>query len=66
MYELNSEIARLEILCEQLIIYLRTADRNSAEVQVRRADLYAMLKEMERLKRKRGRLECELERPQAA
>ena len=66
MYELNSEIARLEMLCEELIIYLRTADRNTAEVRVRRADLCAMLKEIERLKRKRSRLEFELELPQAA
>ena len=60
MVELNSEIARLEKNCEQLITHPRTIDRNSADACIRRADLYAMLKELARLKRKRERLEDEL------
>jgi hypothetical protein len=66
MFQLNTEIARLEMRCEQLIIHLRTIDRQADDVEVRRADLYAMLKEMERLKRKRERLESALCLPQAA
>jgi hypothetical protein len=66
MFELNSEIARLEMRCEQLVIHLRTTDRHTADAQVRRADLYAMLKELERLKRKRERLESGLGLPRAA
>ena len=65
MFELNGEIARLEIRSEQLIIHLRTT-RNAPDADVRRADLYALLKEMERLKRKRERLESELGLSQAA
>jgi hypothetical protein len=64
MFELNGEIARLEMRCEQLIIHLRTG--NAPDADVRRADLYALLKEMERLKRKRERLESELGLQQAA
>ena len=60
MVELNSEIARLEKSCEQLVTHLRAIDRNSADECIRRADLYAMLKELARLKRKRERLEDEL------
>jgi len=39
MVELNSQIDRLEMLCEQLITYLRTTDRSSTDANVRRADL---------------------------
>jgi hypothetical protein len=66
MVELNSQIDRLEMLCEQLITYLRTTERSSTDANVRRADLFAMLKEMERLKRKRCRLETALGLPQTA
>ena len=57
MYELNRRIARLEIRCEQLIIHLRNPGRNAEDESIRRADLYSMLKELARLKRKRQHLE---------
>jgi hypothetical protein len=66
MLALNNQIARLEMRCEQLIIHLRTSDRHAADARVRRADLYGMLKELERLKRRRERLETALGLPQAA
>ena len=43
-----------------------TTDRSSGDENVRRADLYALLKEMERLKRKRERWESELGLSRAA
>ena len=55
MFELNSQIAHLELRCEQLIIHLRTSDRNSEDALVHKADLYSLLKELARLKRKRER-----------
>ena len=66
MFELNSQIARLELRCEQLIIHLQTSDRNSEDARVRKADLYSMLKELARLKRKREQLEVSLGLPHAA
>jgi len=66
MSELNSQIARLEMRCEQLIIHLRTSDRKSEDANVRRADLYLMLKELARLKGKREHLEHALDLPHAA
>lgn len=66
MLEFNSQIAGLEMRCEQLIIHLRTTGRGAPDAHVRRADLYAMLKELERLKRNRERLESELGLPRAA
>jgi hypothetical protein len=56
MSELNSQIASLEMRCEQLITHLRTGNRHTEAARVRRADLYALLKEMGRLKRKREQL----------
>jgi len=66
MFELNNQIARLELRCEQLIIHLRTSDRTTADSRVCRADLYSMLKELARLKRKREQLESTLDLPHAA
>jgi len=66
MLALNSEIARLELRCEQLIIHLRTGDPTAADARLRRADLYAMLRELARLKRKREQLEGALNLPHAA
>jgi len=66
MFELNRQITLLEMRCEQLIIHLRTSDHTSDDARVRRADLYAMLKEMVRLKRKREQLEASLGLPRAA
>ena len=60
MFELNRQITFLELRCEQLIIHLRTSDRTTDAACIRRADLYAMLKEMARLKRKREQLETSL------
>jgi predicted RNase H-like nuclease (RuvC/YqgF family) len=66
MFELNRQIARLELRCEQLIIHLRTSDRNSEDAPVRKADLYSLLKELARVKRKREQLERSFDIPCAA
>lgn len=66
MSELGSQIARLELRCEQLIIHLRTSNRNSEDARVRRTDLYTLLKELARLKRKREQFEVSLGLPHAA
>jgi hypothetical protein len=53
MYELNNQIARLEIRTEQFLIHLSEMGRNSAEAQSVRSYLLAMLEQMVKLKTER-------------
>jgi predicted nucleic acid-binding Zn-ribbon protein len=60
MFDLNHRIARLELRAEQFLLHLRSLDKRSAEAKLWRADLYALLQELARLKGKRQRLTADL------
>jgi hypothetical protein len=66
MFDLNTRIARLELRSEQYLIHLRSLAKDSAEAKLCRADLYALLRELARLKGRRERMLAALERAQAA
>jgi hypothetical protein len=55
MIELNNEIARLELRCEQLVLHLRSMQRNAPGAEDVRSTLLAMLQELVALKAKRQR-----------
>jgi hypothetical protein len=58
MVELNKQIARLELRCEQFVIHLRSIDRHCIDARHGRSDLYAMLQELVELKGQREQLEA--------
>jgi hypothetical protein len=60
MLELNNQIARLELVSEQLRLHLRSLPRDAAEAQDVRSDLLAMLQDIVHLKGERQRLQAEI------
>jgi len=65
MIELNNEIARQEMRCEQFIIHVRE-NGCAAEGEVERMYLLALLEDLAKLKGERQRREDEKEFEQAA
>jgi hypothetical protein len=61
MVDLNNQIARLDMLTEQLAIHLRDLARNASEAARARSELYALLQELAELKAERDRREALLE-----
>jgi hypothetical protein len=63
MVDLDDQIARLDMLAEQLRIHLQDLRRNAREAASARSELYALLQELAQLKaerdRRRAMLECE-------
>jgi hypothetical protein len=63
MVGLDSQIAQLETLAEQLATHLQELARNGPEAASARSELYALLQELAELKAERDRrsalLECE-------
>jgi hypothetical protein len=59
MIHLHHQIARLEVRCEQLRLYIQSLDRGSAEARQTRVQLFAMLQHLVGLKDQRKRLESE-------
>ena len=58
MWDLSSEILRLEIRAEQVIIHLRSMERRTGEAAEARNELMKMLGELRRLKEQRDRPEA--------
>jgi hypothetical protein len=63
MVAIDNQIARLDMLAEQLGIHLQGLRRNAREAASARSELYALLQELAQLKaeraRRRAMLECE-------
>jgi hypothetical protein len=61
MFELNNQIARLELCSEQLRIHLRSLDKASPEADEVRSDLLMMLQKLVALKDRRFEIQGALE-----
>jgi hypothetical protein len=61
MVDLNSQIARLDMLAKQLAIHLQGLARNAPEAASARSELYALLQGLAQLKAERERREALLE-----
>jgi hypothetical protein len=61
MVDLNNQIARLDMLAEQLAIHLQDLARNASEAARARSELYALLQKLAELKAERDRREALLE-----
>lgn len=60
MFELETRIARLELVSEQLRLHLRSIPRDTAEADEVRSDLLSMLQDIVQLKGERQKLEAEI------
>ena len=58
MVDLNNQIARLDMLAEQLAIHLQGLSRNASEAARARSELYGLLQELAKLKSERDRREA--------
>ena len=65
MVDLNNQIARLDMLAEQLAIHLQGLARNASEAARARSELYGLLRELAELKAERDRREALLETEEA-
>jgi hypothetical protein len=61
MVDLNNQIARLDMLTEQLAIHLQDLARNASEAARARSELYVLLQKLAELKAERDRREALLE-----